>query len=387
MQNDPLDQVQDVRQGLLKKGWSQEKLANNMRIDVKSVQNWVNSSKRTIPHPETLKVLCDLLEIDLEALLNNPPLEKERSIDHITSEAPTAALPITPAEGISKIPLEQPEQKQPFVIKHKRPLMIVSTILLCVVFMGLVAYTTTRGPGTISIPTKKQHITSMPDVNITPMHLAKIAPTYVDTLTGPGYLNWTSPQGYENERLCRFMTGLEAIVRSTWPLAICFEQAVQLREPYAIQVDMTYPRDGNNAQPHGGGIALGVSDPSDNASMYRFRIATDTTYDTYVISTDPAHKGRLDPCPSLTDPTAQSTLHNDYNDPTSSTIKQETGQTDTITIVVVGHFITLYVNNHKLETVCDTTPTSGLIGLFAASPFNHEVTEATFSNLKIWTKF
>jgi DNA-binding transcriptional regulator YiaG len=365
-----------LRQERDKANFSQQQLAIKLNVSKDTISNWENDKSK--PH------FSDGLKRALYKTL--PEMKQyEGLLDRETS--PLSALRETSPQGITKIPAKSMQ----LVMKKRFNLQIitVSIILLCVIVLSLGAFAAIQWyishQGTSHVPSSGT--THTLDPTITPQQLAQIPATTVDTLIDPNFLKWTMAQGNANERSCQFLpTGLHAIDRSNWPLALCFEQATPPVNAYAVQVDVTYPAN-NNSQPHGAGIILGASDFSDNASMYRVRIGSDRTDDIFVTTDDPTHTGRLDPCPSFTDPNAQSTLHNNYNDPISPHIKQIPGETNTITVVVVGRYITMYVNGYKIQTACDATPTAGLIGLYSASPLKNEVTEAVFTNLKIWTKF
>jgi hypothetical protein len=57
-------------------------------------------------------------------------------------------------------------------------------------------------------------------------------------------------------------------------------------------------------------------------------------------------------------------------------------QNNTIAIVVNGSGIDLYINGNNVDSVTDTTYSSGNIGLVASTINN--TTEVVYSNLKIW---
>jgi Predicted transcriptional regulators len=342
--------------------------------------------------PEELGLLReryqDSSDEDNKADLAQPPTGHEQEQNALATVASLnleMAVSIASQQPASPNQPSQEQQLMPlpplgFVPKYKVPISIFSLLVVVVVLAAFIIPTYLQKPPAEINP-----------VDITPADLATISPTRRDTFTDSYALHWVTPPGYDAIRSCQFtpaIGGLHTIDRDNWPLALCFEKAIRLTPPYAVQVAVTFPPDKNDTQAHGAGIVIAASDPSsDNGPMKRFRIGDDQSYDIYAKSNDIAHTGRLDVCPSLTDPHAQSTLHNDYNALTSPDIVPGTGTTNTITVVVGAHIMVLYVNGQKLQTACDASSNVGMIGLFGDSPWKKEFTEADFNNLTIWTKF
>jgi hypothetical protein len=67
----------------------------------------------------------------------------------------------------------------------------------------------------------------------------------------------------------------------------------------------------------------------------------------------------------------------------STAINTGLNQSNLLTVVANGSNIDLYVNNHKIDGVSDSTYSQGYIGVFAADL--NGPTEVAFSNAKVWT--
>jgi eukaryotic-like serine/threonine-protein kinase len=67
----------------------------------------------------------------------------------------------------------------------------------------------------------------------------------------------------------------------------------------------------------------------------------------------------------------------------SNSINKGLNQTNTVAVVANGSTIDLYVNNHKIDSVTNSTYSQGLIGVTATELNNP--TEVVFSNAKVWT--
>ncbi|HLH60348.1 MAG TPA: serine/threonine-protein kinase [Ktedonobacteraceae bacterium] len=69
----------------------------------------------------------------------------------------------------------------------------------------------------------------------------------------------------------------------------------------------------------------------------------------------------------------------------SSYIQKGPGQTNLLAVVAIGTSISLYVNNHLLITVTDSTYSSGQIGVAASESFgNSDTADVVFSNAMLW---
>ena len=83
---------------------------------------------------------------------------------------------------------------------------------------------------------------------------------------------------------------------------------------------------------------------------------------------------------------AGNTCNNPLTSSTSSAIKQGLNQTNLIAVLAQGSTIRLYVNHQLIDSVDDSTYSSGQIGVIAL-PFssNGHPTEAVYSNARVWT--
>jgi eukaryotic-like serine/threonine-protein kinase len=66
----------------------------------------------------------------------------------------------------------------------------------------------------------------------------------------------------------------------------------------------------------------------------------------------------------------------------SAFIKTGQNQSNLITVIAQGKQITLYINKHYVDSIIDTSSTTGHIGLYAESL--PDTTEVVFSNLQVW---
>lgn len=185
---------------------------------------------------------------------------------------------------------------------------------------------------------------------------------------------------------CLFKDTYHASGYDAWPLALCF--AYGLNIPHAVvQFDMDIIR-GN-----GGGIIFnarttrGSTNQINNASpQLRLRIGEDQTFDLYAqdFGRVPPLRNRLDVCTDIKKPDSISPLlPPDGPAWTNIFIRPGPGVTNTITLLLLGNVIILFINDHKVATFCDPLPPGGTIGFFAAPDGSH-VTDVAFSNLKIW---
>jgi hypothetical protein len=67
----------------------------------------------------------------------------------------------------------------------------------------------------------------------------------------------------------------------------------------------------------------------------------------------------------------------------SAAIKTGLNQSNLVAVVASGSTIDLYVNNHKIDSVSDSSYGSGQIGV--AATYLKSPTEVVFSNAKVWT--
>jgi hypothetical protein len=179
--------------------------------------------------------------------------------------------------------------------------------------------------------------------------------------THSGTLVFTDPltannQGHrwdENSN-CAFKDGTyHAIAPDPHYSDYCIANATDFSN-FAYQVNMTVLKG------DGGGMLFHVENTNPN-EYYEFDVAQDGTYGLYK-----ADAGQFITMTSGSNPA----------------IHQGLNQTNVMGVVVQGSKITLYVNSQPIDTVTDSTFSHGQIGV-SASVYN-QVTEASFTNLKVW---
>jgi len=70
---------------------------------------------------------------------------------------------------------------------------------------------------------------------------------------------------------------------------------------------------------------------------------------------------------------------------TSPAIKQGLNQTNLIAVIAQGNSIGLFVNHQLIDSVDDSTSSSGQISLIASNSSNSNSTEVVYSNAKVWS--
>lgn len=125
---------------------------------------------------------------------------------------------------------------------------------------------------------------------------------------------------------------------------------------FAFQVQMTI------TQGDEGGF-LFRADPN-NSKFYLFRVTTNGAYNLFLYSSSQASS-------------AKSLLSN-----TATNFKTGLNQTNTITLVAQGSNLYVYINNQFLDSVSDSTLTSGKIGVFGENSTNP--TDVAFTNAQVW---
>ena len=123
---------------------------------------------------------------------------------------------------------------------------------------------------------------------------------------------------------------------------------------FAFQVQMTI------VQGDAGGLLFHAS--SDNANEYLFRVWSNGDYDLSVAKNN----------------NSSQPLMQDH----SAAIKTGSGQTNTLTIIMRGSTIYLYVNQQYLGSASDSTLSAGAVGVFAADQIGN--TDVAFTNAKAW---
>jgi hypothetical protein len=99
------------------------------------------------------------------------------------------------------------------------------------------------------------------------------------------------------------------------------------------------------------------------AKTYDFRVCSDGSYGLYLYTSNTKSRA--------------------LRTGSSNQIKQGIKQTNTIAVVAQGTSISLYVNNGKIDSVNDSSYSSGEIGFIAVD--DRDVTEVAYSNAKVWT--
>jgi tRNA A-37 threonylcarbamoyl transferase component Bud32 len=74
-----------------------------------------------------------------------------------------------------------------------------------------------------------------------------------------------------------------------------------------------------------------------------------------------------------------------WSSSTSSTIKEGLNQTNLIAVLAQGSTIGLFVNHQLIDSLDDSTSSSGQIGVIAWPYSNNDPTEVVYSNAKVWT--
>ena len=275
----------------------------------------------------------------------------------------------------------------------RRPIRIVALVIALAVVVGGIAYgltgfshqKTTTGAGSTSTQASTPTLGSTPIATLSPQTPSTLAltpqqiynkyitetPSFSDpTLNNPDNL-WTISGGL---RSCSFTNGAyHAAADFANAYAICEAQGVALAPNFAFQVDVTI------IQGDAGGLVFRSSGAGAGGYIYTYCITTSCgrkQFGLYVSSSG-----------STTCLGAQSCNPDCQADPCSysnyeSIINANPGATNTLTVIVLGRIIYMYINRGFVGQVTDDHFSSGAIGVAAFDAASY--TDVTFHNAKVW---
>jgi flagellar basal body-associated protein FliL len=183
-------------------------------------------------------------------------------------------------------------------------------------------------------------------------------PVLNDSLSAPSSNHWDqlSASNSTQSGSCAYTGGVyEASMPTKGYFQPCYAQA-PMYSNFAYQVQMTIK------QGDEGGIIFRAD--TTNSKFYLLRITQNGAYDLFVyIDNQGTH--------------AKNLLSN-----STSLFKQGLNQTNTITVVAKGGNLYFYINGQYMDSVNNTTLSSGKIGVFGESNTNSTV--VAFSNAEVW---
>jgi hypothetical protein len=186
-------------------------------------------------------------------------------------------------------------------------------------------------------------------------------PEFSDPLTANDLNNWDS-KSITGKGSCKFIGGAYHISMDLKnQYAFCLAHNTNFSN-FTIQVRMTIIAGDM------GGIVFRAHNGGTDSSLYFFGVGQDGSYGfgTYTRSIRSYSS----------DESSSSTVA------ATISIKRGLNQVNVMTVVAHGSTITFYVNGIRIDTVSDSSFTSGAIGLYAFDNMN--TTEVTFSNLQVW---
>ncbi len=183
-------------------------------------------------------------------------------------------------------------------------------------------------------------------------------PTLNDPLNAPSGNHWDqlSASNSTQSGSCAYNGGAyDSSMPTKGFFQPCYAQTPTFSN-FAYQVQMTIK------QGDEGGILFRADPP--NSKFFLFRISQSGAYDLFLyVDNQGTH--------------AKSLLSN-----STSLFKQGLNQPNTLTVVARGGSIYFYINGQYLDSVSNSTLTSGKIGVFGESSTN--ATDVAFSNAKVW---
>jgi serine/threonine protein kinase len=332
--------------------------------------------KATAKKPENRFMTAGALAQSLRLAINaqNSSLERDEQdiATVLSSPRPVAAPVITPqnlsknpasngsepssgefSPGLSAYPVTPPVIQRSSLTSRQPILLFFGILLVLVLVLGgiLLGLQLNRGgPNSSTAATVVRTITStggiktpnVPDPNIDPQGFYSWAtsgqPVVTESFLGTSSLNWVTNGSCTLSNVGFQVSGTPDLFN------VCFAQGKSYGN-FAFQANMSI----------GIGYGGGLSFRGDGNEQYNFFVNSDGTY---LLAFGNANADR---------PLFQKTG--------SSFIQQS----DTLTVIARGSDIYLYVNQHFLTHVSDTSAQSGEIGLLAAS-----ASTVVFNNLKVW---
>lgn len=219
----------------------------------------------------------------------------------------------------------------------------------------------------VSTPTSRVSSGSKPKT-IAPQTSSNIPiPALQDPLSGNDGA-WTM-QSVTGDGTCQFSNGaLQVSENQSSEEAFCLRNGANFQNG-TLQVNVKLLAQGL------AGLVFRAQNATGNTSLYFFGLHSDGTYGfgTYVHSVQDGSQS--------TSFSSQSVSQNGEN--SQNAANTGVGASNTLKVVAQGNSFTLYVNDHAIGTVNDSTLSSGQVGVFAADEM--APASASFSDLKMWT--
>jgi serine/threonine protein kinase len=333
------------------------------------------TAKRPVDRFRTAGELAQSLRLAVNAQNSSLERDEQDIATVLSSPRPVAAPVITPQDlsknpagtrsepssgeflpGLSAYPVTPPAIRRSSLASRQPILLLIGILLVLVLVLGGVllglqlnkggtnlltgstatpVVSTTTSTGGIKTP-------NVPDPNIDPQGFYSWAtsgqPVVSESFLGTSSLNWVTNGSCTLSNVGFHVSGTADL------LNVCFAQGKSYGN-FAFQANMSI------SIGYGGGLSF----RGDGQEQYNFFVNADGTY---LLAFGNANADR---------PLFQKTG--------SSFIQQS----DTLTVIARGNDIYLYVNQHFLTHVSDTSAQSGEIGLLAAG-----ASTVVFNNLKVW---
>jgi hypothetical protein len=182
-----------------------------------------------------------------------------------------------------------------------------------------------------------------------PAQITNNNPTFSDSLQSQDKNNWSI------DTECSFSGGAYHISVPNWFFAWCIEQRIDFSN-FLYQVQITIAKGDN------GGIVF--REDYANSIFYYFYIGQDGSYNLFLYKGIKGQHGVL-----------LQTGH-------SSAINTGLNRTNLIAVLASSNNMYLYINNHFVTNISDSTSRSGLIGVIALP--NNNPTEVVANNIQVW---
>lgn len=359
-----------LRQQRQLRGWSQARLAEELGTSSKVVSRWERGA--VFPSPYFRERLCVVFDKNAEDLGLTPtseqehePQEQEQQEQEQTKEESMPRVSAPPLQSITRSgALIAPAVMSTEIAKHgvwidslvttverlvtKRTMLAaLALVLIAIAFAG------GRFISTVSTPSSKQSSTAATDPQSLYQRITSTKPMIDDPLTRQTASEWMNGQTSDGGS-CAFTGGkYHASALTPKHITACFALKPTFHNG-AFQIHMSLQGE------YAGLIFRG--DPNKNIG-YAFAISP-TGFYALVLYLD-----KLGPTFLQIGSLSQS-------------FNAGVNQDNTIGIVAKGNKIYLYVNNHYIATVTNTSYQSGQIGVFASDITT--ATDATFSNAQVW---